>query len=375
MFIKKFYGEKEYPMKKVLVAAMVLVLAGTMVFAGGQQSGSSGSSGPVKITALIRNLNEQFVKDYAENLQRLAKEKGIELNLQDANNALDTQLTQLSTALNQGYRHFVIIPCESELSEQMNQMINERGGAAVYSNTPPTTKSLKMGKNFFFASSPETIAGQFLGDIIAEYFDKYPDKAPGKVLNMLLIQGMIGYPSTKYREIGMLESLEKHGYKVNYVAKDTANWSPDQAQAKMDAWLGAYRGKFNIVVAQNDGMALGAVESLVQNGYTKDNADDGTILAVPVIGVDATMEALNSMSQNKLYATVLQDSQAQSAVAFDVMYQLASTGTVLGKPAGGISPATQVTDQDPANDPEVIGQCYLIPYVPVTKANYKNYLK
>jgi ABC-type sugar transport system substrate-binding protein len=135
----------------------------------------------------------------------------------------------------------------------------------------------------------------------------------------------------------------------------------------MDAWIGAYRGRFNVVAAQNDGMALGAVESLIQNGFTKGDANDGTILTVPVLGIDATGEALNSMKENKLYATVLQDAEGQSATAFDVVYQVA-TGTYRpGNAAGGTPAAATPIDEAPANDPSVIGQCYLVPFVPVDK--------
>ena len=60
----------------------------------------------------------------------------------------------------------------------------------------------------------------------------------------------------------VLKGLADKGYKVNVVAKDTANWLPDDAQRKMDAWLSAFNGKFNMVIANNDAMALGAVESM-----------------------------------------------------------------------------------------------------------------
>ncbi|MDR1929321.1 MAG: substrate-binding domain-containing protein [Treponema sp.] len=362
-------------MKKLLLVLTVL-LAAVILFTGCKaKEEADGGGEKIQIALLMRNMNEQFLKDYAENVRKLAAERGVDLNVQDANNASDTQLTQLSTLLNQGYKYFVIIPIDSGLSEQMNQTIAEFGGAASYSNTPPTVEALKVGKNFFFASSPELVAGKYVGEIIADYFDQNPDKAPGKVLNMLHIQGALGHPAQINREAGMLQELKNRGYTVNIVAQDTANWTPDQAQQKMDAWIGAYRNQFNVVAAQNDGMALGAVESLIQNGLVKDNADDGTILTVPVIGIDATAEALNSMSEDKLYATVLQDSIGQSTVAFDVIYQLASTGDVLGKPAGGLAPASEVTNEPPANDPAVIDQCYLVPYLPVTKANYKDFMK
>ena len=114
-------------------------------------------------------------------------------------------------------------------------------------------------------------------------------------------------------------------------------------------------------------MALGAVQSLIQNGLTKSDASDGTTLTVPVLGIDATGDAINSMKKNELYATVLQDAIGQSAAAFDVVYQNATGTYKAGNAAGGTPAATTPIDEAPANDASVIGQCYLVPFVPVDK--------
>jgi ABC-type sugar transport system substrate-binding protein len=317
----------------------------------------------------MRNMDEQFLKDYSDNVRKLAAERGVELNVQDARSDGATQLTQLQTLLNQGYRHFVIVPCVSELSEQMNRDIQARGGSAAYSNIQPTVASLKVGPNFFYASSPEFVGGRFQGQLIADYFDKHPDKAPGKVLEMILINGQLGHPAQVNRRAGLMAELQNRGYRVNVVAEDTANWSPDQANEKMNAWIASFRGRFNVVAAQNDGMALGAVQSMIQNGLVKTDTSDGTRLTVPVLGIDATGDALASMSRNELYATVLQDAVGQSAAAFDVIHQVATGNYRPGNPAGGTPAATAVIDEAPANDPAIIRQCYLVPFVPVDKAS------
>jgi ABC-type sugar transport system substrate-binding protein len=356
-------------MRKFVMILVVLLAVSSVLFAGGQRAGSTGSagSGRVQIALLMRNMDEQFLKDYSDNIRKLAAQQSVDLNVQDARSDSATQLTQLQTLLNQGYKYFVIVPCVSELSEQMNQEIQARGGAAAYSNIQPTVASLKVGTNFFFASSPEFVGGRYQGQLIADYFDKNADKAPNKTINALLILGQLGHPAQVNREAGLLAELKTRGYTVNVVARDTANWTPDQAQQKMDAWIAAYRGRFNVVAAQNDGMALGAVESLIQNGFTKSDASDGTILTVPVLGIDATGDAINSMKENKLYATVLQDAVGQSAAAFDVIHQIASGSYRPGNAAGGTPAATTPIDEAPANDASIIGQCYLVPFVPVDK--------
>jgi ABC-type sugar transport system substrate-binding protein len=353
-------------MKKIALVLVVLLAVSSVAFARGGTEQTSGS-GAVRIALIMRNMDEQFLANYADNVRRLAAEKGVELNVQDARSDAATQLTQVQTLLNQGYRYFVIIPQASELSEQMNRDIQARGGAAAYSNIQPTTASLRVGTNFFYASSPEFVGGRFQGQLIADYFDKNPARAPGKVLNMLHIQGQLGHPAQVNRRAGLMAELQTRGYTVNIVAEDTANWSPDQANEKMNAWIASFRDRFNVVAAQNDGMALGAVQSMIQNGLVKSDTSDGTRLTVPVFGIDATGDAIASMTRNELYATVLQDAVGQSAAAFDVIYQVATGTYRVGNAAGGTPAATTPIDEAPANDASIIRQCYLVPFVPVDK--------
>jgi ABC-type sugar transport system substrate-binding protein len=352
-------------MKKLLVLVLALAVIAGMGFA--QQK--------VVIGALIRNLDEQFVADYAANLKVLAAKAGVELKLLDSRSDQATQLDQLNTLLTQGVKFFVIVPNQTEATEQMAKLIAAKGGGAAFSNIQPSVAALKVGKNFFLASSPESVAGAIQADIIDQYFKKNPGKlGPGKAINAIMLLGQLGHPAQKYRTDAVLAGLKAKGYTVNIIAQDTANWKPDEAQQKMDAWIAAYGGKFNIVIANNDGMALGAVESLLTAKYVKADAADGTILTVPVIGVDATQVALKSMAENKLYATVLQDSVGQSSTAFELALAMATGKYKPGFVAWGLKPETKPGAEAPANDAAVIGQCYLVPFKAVTKDNYKSFM-
>jgi methyl-galactoside transport system substrate-binding protein len=371
-------------MKKILVSLLVLVVMGSLVFAGGSSDKGSAASGKVVMGALIRNLDEDFVRIYADNLKALAEKNGVDLKLLDARNDQANQLDQLNTLLSQGVKYFVIVPVQTEMTEQMAKAIQQKGGGAAFSNIQPSVAALKVSQNFFLASSPESVAGAMQADILDNYFKKNPSHlGPNKTISPLMLLGQLGHPAQVQRTNAVLNGLKAKGYTVNVIAKDTANWKPDEAQAKIDAWLSAYKGQFNVIIANNDGMALGAVESLLTNKYTDDPNDvtkdvdgDGTVLKVPVIGVDATPIALQSMSENKLYATVLQDAAGQSSTAFDLALQMAKTGSAIGMVAGGISPATAITPgEPPSDDPAVIKQCYLVPFKEVTKDNYKSFMK
>ena len=81
------------------------------------------------------------------------------------------------------------------------------------------------------------------------------------------------------------------------------------AKDKMDAWLsGPNANKIEVVIANNDAMAMGAVEALKAHNKT----------SVPVFGVDALPEALALVKSGALAGTVLNDANNQAKATFDL---------------------------------------------------------
>lgn len=327
------------------------------------------------IGVLLRNDTEPFLAAYKAGLIKAAKENGITLQSYSANNDAAIQIDQLKTMLLNGVKNFVIIAYNTDLTEQMAKIINSQGGSAAFSNIIPSVDALKVGKNFYYASSPETDAGNFQAQIIDSYFKKNPSKLNGKNLRVVYFNGEYGHPAQIYRKVGVMEGLAKLGYNVNVVAEFGANWNLDSARQYLSLWLEGKHSDFDVVIAQNDEMALGAVEALVSHGYvdnpsnpTQDVDRDGTALAVPVLGVDATEGGKTSMQKNQMYGTVLQDANAQAATALELVWQCLENGSAQGYTTkGGLSAAKETTKEAPLTDRNVIDQCFIVPFVPVTK--------
>jgi len=86
-----------------------------------------------------------------------------------------------------------------------------------------------------------------------------------------------------------------------------ADWSRVEAQKRISALLGSFKvGSIEAVICGNDEMALGAIEALKVAGAFKGDAD-----FVPVIGVDGTSYALDSIADGEMLGTVMGDAAAQ----------------------------------------------------------------
>jgi inositol transport system substrate-binding protein len=101
--------------------------------------------------------------------------------------------------------------------------------------------------------------------------------------------------------------------KINVIDQQTANWSRDQAQTLMTNWLSAGTA-FDGVIANNDEMAIGAIQAMKAAGID--------MKTVQVGGVDATQDALAAMQAGDLDVTVFQNAAAQGGGALDAAVKL-----------------------------------------------------
>src|SRR5256885_8385485 len=99
---------------------------------------------------------------------------------------------------------------------------------------------------------------------------------------------------------------------IRVLEKQSANWKRTEAADLMTNWLSAGL-RPQAVVANDDEMAIGAIQSLKQAKLLS-----RTIVA----GIDATPDALAAMKAGDLKATVFQNAPAQGAGAVDTALQL-----------------------------------------------------
>jgi len=102
-----------------------------------------------------------------------------------------------------------------------------------------------------------------------------------------------------------------HGIQV--VAKQTANWKRTEAADLMTNWLSAGL-RPQAVVANDDEMAIGAIQSLKQAKL---------LSSTVVAGIDATADGLAALKAGELKATVFQNGAAPGAGAVDTALKLA----------------------------------------------------
>lgn len=167
-----------------------------------------------------------------------------------------------------------------------------------------------------------TFDNKGVGRIIAETI-----KAAQPEGNYAIIKGDKGDPNAAFLLEGMMEVIgdDVAAGKINIVGEAfTDGWKPDNAQKNMEQILTANDNKIDAVLAQNDGMAGGAIAALAAQG-----------LSVPVGGQDGDHAALNRVARGEQTVSVWKNSLELGTAAANIAIELAN-GTALSDVDGAV---------------------------------------
>ncbi|MDR1651613.1 MAG: substrate-binding domain-containing protein, partial [Synergistaceae bacterium] len=110
-----------------------------------------------------------------------------------------------------------------------------------------------------------------------------------------------------------------NGVKMDQIGQTfVCNWDTALAQQAMESALAAHEGKIELVIANNDGMAMGAIAALSNIGYNVEGGDK----LIPVIGVDATDQAVDAIGKGIMSGTVKQDGEAMGNAVSEIMLNM-----------------------------------------------------
>lgn len=233
---------------------------------------------------------------------------GVDVDVTDGQNAQPTQNEQIDLFVSKGYDAMAINQVDRELADVTANKALDADIPVVFFNKEPDRTVLDLGDEFFYVGAVAEESGIMQGEIVAEYWEANPDadRNGDGVLQYVMLQGPADHQDAQLRTTFSVQALNDAGIELDELALEIGDWSRPVAQEDMSAILAAHGDDIEFVLANNDDMALGAIEALRANGYF---GDDGKYM--PVVGVDATAPALEALEDGTMLATVLNDAENQ----------------------------------------------------------------
>ncbi len=271
----------------------------------------------------VYKYDDNFMAVVRQAIVKVADEdKDVRLLMNDSQNSQSMQNDQIDIMLARGVQALAINLVDPAAAPVIIKKAKMDDVPIVFYNKEPSAAALASYDKAYYVGTDSKESGIIQGELIAKQWSENAnwDLNNDGVIQYVLLKGEPGHPDAEARSSYVIKTLNEKGYKTEQLHLDTAMWDTAMAKDKMDAWVSGPNGnKIEVVIANNDGMAMGAVESLKAAGKTE----------LPVFGVDALSEALAMVRSGQMAGTVLNDASNQAKATFELTRNLAN-----GLPAG-----------------------------------------
>ncbi|MCX7301049.1 MAG: sugar ABC transporter substrate-binding protein [Rhodobacterales bacterium] len=290
-------------MKKTLIIAGLTGLMSTTAMA--ETIGLSMATFDDNFLTVLRN----GMVEYAATLD------GVELQAEDANADVGKQLSQIENFIASGVDAIVVNAVDTSATQAMSDAAEAAGIPLVYVNRQPINVD-SLPDNQAFVASNEVDSGTLQTLEVCRLLTE----AGTNPATIVVMVGDLSNQAAVQRTADIHEVISRPECSFMTIAEEqTATWSRQLGADLMTNWLGA-GVTFDAVIANNDEMAIGAIQSLKAAGV-----DMSTMI---VAGIDATQDALAAMQAGDLDVTVFQDAAGQGAGSLDAALALARGETV-----------------------------------------------
>lgn len=299
-------------MRKNIILALILILAAV----------SCSHAEDIKIGSCIYRFNDAFMLRFRNAMTAESEKLGAKIEMADGQDDQTTQEGQVDQFIADGVNVLIVNPVDRMASQNFIDKAKAANLPIVFINREPTPEVLATYDKAYYIGAKAEESGTEAGELVAAYFKAHPeaDKNKDGKLQFVLLRGQNGHQDMILRSKYSVEAIRAAGIEPVEVAGAIANWDKLQAMNIMNAFLMSI-GPENIeaVIANNDEMALGAVEALKAQDYNKGNPE----MYIPVVGVDANASALDAMDKGEMLGTVLNDADGQGSAAVKLAAALA----------------------------------------------------
>lgn len=246
--------------------------------------------------------DQNFLTIIRHSIDKEAKARGITVQFEDARGDVGRQTDQVQSFISAGVDAIIVDPVNSAGTPAITKLVTKAGIPLVYVNRTPGDSKLPSG--VVFVGSDEKESGTLQMEELARLAN-YKG-------NVAIMIGNLTDAGALQRTKDVEQVVAKYP-NMKVVQKQSANYSRSEGMDLMLNWV-TNGEPIDIVAANNDEMAIGAIMALQQAGKR-----DSKVL---IGGIDATPDGLKALSSGKMQVTVFQDAVGQGKASVDVAQRM-----------------------------------------------------
>lgn len=195
----------------------------------------------------------------------------------------------------------------------------------IFFNREPVDEDLERWEHLYYVGTDAAEAGRMQGEIAAEAFRmmQRADKNKDGIIQYVMLEGESGHQDAIVRTEVSVATLANEGFRVEKLSSATGNWDRAQALTKMELIVDEFGKDIELILANNDDMALGAADAYDAAGVIRTERP-------VIVGIDGTEVGKEAVRVGKMYGTVYNDREGQAKAMVNLAYAEAVLGDVSG---------------------------------------------
>ena len=310
-------------MKRFWAAGILLAISAG--FLCGCQEQDPGRPEKLHVGVTYYNQSDTFLSELIACLKIQLKyleneEMGITVTVRDAAGSQQTQDDQVEELIAAGCDVLCVNLVDRADPSEIIDLGRDHNVPILFFNREPVAEDMRQWDQLYYIGADAKQSGVMQGELAADAIEQNSsiDRNKDGKIQYVVLEGEPGHQDAIIRTENAVDTLKERGIELEKLSYGIANWNRAQAQNRMLQIIGEYQNQIELVLANNDDMALGALDAYEKLNYTES--------ARPVFfGIDGTNVGLEAVMESKLYGTVYNDKEGQ-AEAMAKLAVAAATG-------------------------------------------------
>lgn len=281
----------------------------------------------IRIGVTVYDQYDTFVSQLMETFKAYARERaeetGISINVEiyNAAAAQTTQNSQVEEMLEDGCDVICVNLVDRTEPTTIIDLAESYDVPVIFFNRELVAEDLERWEQLYYVGAKAFESGIMEGEIAADAFKSNPavDKNGDGIFQYMVLEGEAGHQDAIVRTEYSVSTIVENGVEVEKLGYAIANWNRAQAQTKTAQMLNEYGDRIELILANNDDMALGAIDALKAAEIERENWP-------VIVGIDGTDVGLEAVKNGELAGTVYNDKEGQALGMLNLAYALAIGG-------------------------------------------------
>lgn len=297
-------------MRKRKLAGIGILLGISVLFLGGCKEKETPQKLHVGVTYYDQSdtyLNE-LIGLFKESLKEIESDKlEVSVTIREAAGVQKNQNDQVEELIDEGCNTLCVNLVDRADPSEIIDFARESEVPIIFFNREPVAEDLHQWDKLYYVGADAKQSGKLQGELAVEMIEENSqiDKNKDGKIQYVVLEGEMGHQDAIIRTENAVNTLKENGIEVEKLSCKIANWNRAQAQNRMEQIIGEHQSKIELVLSNNDDMALGAVDAYKKLNYTSS--------ALPAfLGIDGTEAGLQGVENQELWGTVYNDKEGQA---------------------------------------------------------------